>query len=123
MVNGEPTCTPQDEALLRQDGSYPSGHSAIGFGWGLLLAELVPDRSAQLVARGRAFGDSRRVCNVHWLSDVEEGRVVATAVVARLHADAAFQRDLKKARDEVTKRRSKLPVPNCATENAALGTN
>ena len=42
MVNGEPTCTPQDEAMLRQDGSYPSGHSAIGYGWGLVLAEIVP---------------------------------------------------------------------------------
>jgi len=121
MVNGEPTCTPQDEAMLRQDGSYPSGHSAIGYGWGLLLAELVPDRSAQLVARGRAFGDSRRVCNVHWLSDVEEGRVVATAVVARLHADVAFQRDLKKARDELKKVRSRILAPDCSAETAALG--
>ena len=123
MVNGEATCTPQDEAMLRQDGSYPSGHSAIGYGWGLLMAELVPDRAALLVARGRAFGDSRRICNVHWLSDVEEGRVIATAVVARLHADTAFQRDLKKARDEIAKRRSKLPQPNCVSENAALGTS
>ena len=122
MVNGEPTCTPGDEAMLRQDGSYPSGHSAIGYGWGLILAELVPDRASQLVARGRAFGDSRRICNVHWLSDVEEGRVAATAVVARLHADAAFNADLKKVRAELGKARRKLPAPDCARENAALGT-
>lgn len=120
MVNGEPTCTPQDEAMLRQDGSYPSGHAAIGYGWGMLLAEMVPDRAALLVARGRAFGDSRRVCNVHWLSDVEEGRVVATAVVARLHAEPAFQKDLKAAQKEVAKQRGRLPAADCTLENSAL---
>ena len=120
MVNGHPVCTPKDEALLRSDGSYPSGHSAIGYGWGLILAEIVPERSAQLVARGRAFGDSRRVCNVHWLSDVEEGRVVAAAVYARLHAEAAFRADLEAARSEVEAQRSTLAAADCARENGAL---
>jgi acid phosphatase (class A) len=122
MVNGQPTCTPQDEAMLRRDGSYPSGHSAIGYGWGLILAELIPDRAAQLVARGRSFGDSRRVCNVHWLSDVEEGRVVATAVFARLHAEPAYRADLGAARKEVAAMQgSKTATPDCATETTALG--
>lgn len=121
MTNGQPSCTPQDEAGLRRDGSYPSGHSAIGYGWGLILAELVPERAAQLVARGRAFGDSRRVCNVHWLSDVEEGRVVATAVYARLHAEAAFRADIDAARAEVELLRlKKQAAPDCVRENAAL---
>ncbi len=124
MSNGQPSCTPQDEAGLRRDGSYPSGHSAIGYGWGLILAELVPDRAAQLVARGRAFGDSRRVCNVHWLSDVEEGRVVATAVYARLHAEAQFRVDIEEARKEAdVQRLKKIAPPDCAKENAALANN
>lgn len=122
MVNNEPTCTPQDEPMLRKDGSYPSGHSAIGWGWGLVLAGLVPDRSAQLVQRGRAFGDSRRVCNVHWLSDVEEGRVAATAVVSRLQAEPAFRADFDAARAELEAVRAKLPKPDCAAENEAFAT-
>ncbi len=120
MENGKPICTPQDEETLRKDGSYPSGHSAIGFGMGLVLAEVVPDRAGQLVARGRAFGDSRRVCNVHWLSDIEEGRIVATAVLARLSSDPAFSADLAAARSEVSASRASLPVPDCTRENAAL---
>ena len=120
-VNGKPTCTPKDEPLLRRDGSYPSGHAAIGFGWGLILAELVPDRAGQLAARGRAFADSRRVCNVHWLSDTEEGSLVAAATLARLHAEPAFRADLDAARAEVESVRAKLPAPDCARENAALG--
>lgn len=123
MENGEPTCTPQDEKMLRGDGSYPSGHSALGFGWSLVLAEVVPDRAAELVARGRAFGDSRRICNVHWLSDIEEGRVVATAVVARLHAEPAFRADVEAARAEVEALRGKAAAPDCALENAALANN
>lgn len=118
MVNGEPSCTPTWEAMLRKDGSYPSGHSAIGYGWGLILAELLPERASQLVARGRAFGVSRNVCNVHWLSDVEEGRIAASATVARLHADPVFRKDVKAAAQELKKVKA-LPR-DCDSEAKAL---
>jgi acid phosphatase (class A) len=121
MANGQPSCTPDWEVLLRKDGSYPSGHSAVGYGWALLLAEIIPDRAAQLVARGRAYGDSRRVCNVHWLSDVEEGRVTAAAVIARLHAAPEFQRDMADAKKEFAKIRSTAAAPDCNTDAAGLG--
>ncbi len=118
MVNNAPQCTPAFDAVLRADGSYPSGHSTIGYGWGSLLAQLIPARATELVARGRAFGDSRRVCNVHWLSDVEEGRVPAAVILARLNANAAFQRDLAAARRELS--RATAQPENCAAEAAAL---
>lgn len=120
VVNGQPMCTPDMDKVLRSDGSYPSGHSALGFGWGLILAQAIPDRATQLVARGRAFGDSRRICNVHWLSDVEEGRIVAAAVVARLNAEPAFQADLAAARAEVAAIRDRSPGPGCTAEAALL---
>lgn len=120
MVNGAGSCTPDQEADLRKNGSYPSGHSSVGHGWGLILAEIIPDRAAHLVARGRAFGDSRRLCNVHWLSDVEEGRIIADAVVARLHASSVFLADLNAARAEVTAARRVAPARDCAQEAAAL---
>lgn len=120
MINGRSPCTPQYIDGLRKDGSYPSGHSAVGYGWGLILAEIVPERAAQLVARGRAFGDSRRYCNAHWLSDVEEGRVIAAAVVARLHADPGFAADLQAAKTEAARTRNVPPNRDCAAEAAAL---
>lgn len=119
-VNGKPMCTPEQDGVLRHDGSYPSGHSALGFGWGLILAQAIPERAAQLVARGRAFGDSRRVCNVHWLSDTEEGRVVAAAVVARINAEPTFQADLAAARAEVAALAKRDPGSDCAMEAATL---
>lgn len=96
--------------MLAKDGSYPSGHAAIGFGWGLILAELLPGRATQVTARGREFADSRRVCNVHWLSDVEAGQVVAAATVARLHAEPAFRKDMDAARKELRRARAAPPT-------------
>jgi acid phosphatase (class A) len=101
MVNGEPICTPDEEALLREDGSYPSGHTAIGWAWALLLCEIVPARCDAILARGWEFGQSRVVCNVHWQSDVDAGRIMGAATVARLHADPGFLADLAAAKAEV----------------------
>jgi acid phosphatase (class A) len=116
------SCAPKDEAMLRKDGSYPSGHAAIGWAWALVLAELAPERSDALLARGRAFGESRVVCGVHWLSDVVEGRTVGAAAVARLHADPAFAADLAAARTELAAVRAQGAGPgrDCAAESAAL---
>ena len=100
-VNGKPTCTPQDEELLRNDGSYPSGHTAIGWAWALILCEIFPEKADAILARGRAFGESRIICNAHWQSDVNEGRFMAAATVARLHADHGFRTDLEAAKAEV----------------------
>jgi acid phosphatase (class A) len=57
MIDSEPTCTPEDENALRANGSYPSGHTSIGWAWALVLAEASPDQSEAILARGRAFGE------------------------------------------------------------------
>lgn len=117
------SCTPAEEAMLRNDGSYPSGHSAAGWGWALLLTELVPDRTNEILQRGRDFGQSRIVCGVHWQSDVDAGRVIAAATIARLHADPAFEADLAAARAEIDAVRQSQARPDanaCAAEAASL---
>jgi acid phosphatase (class A) len=101
MMNNQPTCTPEEEEMLRKDGSYPSGHTAIGWAWALILCEIFPEYTNDIIARGREFGESRIVCNVHWQSDVNEGRFMGAATVARLHADPDFLADLEAAKNEV----------------------
>lgn len=125
MINGKATCTPEAEAGLRTNGSYPSGHSAIGYGTGLVLAAVFPDRAAALVQRGIAYGQSRAVCNVHWQSDVETGRTVAAATFARLLSDPAFREDLAKAQVEARTMiaADMSDTAACAAEAAALGTD
>lgn len=124
MVNGEPTCTPDDEPHLRGSGSYPSGHTAIGWAWALILSEIAPERATALLERGRNYGHSRLVCNVHWYSDVQQGQALGAATVARLHDNAGFVTDLAAARQEIaTARAQALPIPrDCAAEAAALAT-
>lgn len=101
MVNHQPICTPEIQKGLEHDGSYPSGHSAVGWAWALILSEIVPERSNAILARGRAFGQSRVICNVHWQSDVNEGRIMGAAVVARLHADPVFRAEMALAKQEL----------------------
>lgn len=121
-VNGAPLCTPAFEAALRKDGSYPSGHAAVGWGWALVLAEVAPDHADAILARGRAFTQSRIVCNVHWASDIEEGRTMGAATYAKLHSSPEFRDDLKAAQAEVAAARAKglRPARDCAKEAAQL---
>lgn len=121
-VNMAPICTPAEAEMLRKDGSYPSGHSAIGWAWALILTQAAPDRADAVLARGRAFSQSRVVCNVHWTSDTEEGRLMGSAVVAKLQDNPDFRADLEAARAEITAARTagQAPTRDCAQEAAQL---
>lgn len=122
VAHDQDICTPAGRDGLAGNGSYPSGHTAIGWAWALVLAELAPQHSDALLARGRNYAESRMVCNVHWNSDLVAGRHMASAVVARVHADPAFQRDFAAARSELAAQYAKgEPLPaHCAGEAAAL---
>jgi acid phosphatase (class A) len=122
LWNKEPICTPKDQASMEKDGSYPSGHTAIGWGWALILSEISPDQTDAILARGLAFGESRNVCNAHWHSDVIQGRTMAAATSARLHSEPAFCADLEAARAELAAVRKKglKPHRDCGAESTAL---
>lgn len=106
----EPSLTPDDEEYLRTDGSYPSGHAAFGWATALLLTEINPDRQNELLKYGYEFGQSRVICGVHFQSDVDAGRLMGAAMLARLHADKDFCKKLEKAKKEVAKIAKKYPV-------------
>ena len=122
-VNNQPMCTPEDDELLRNDGSYPSGHTAAGWAWALVLSEVAPERRDQLVARGIEYGKSRSICNVHWLSDVQASQIIGSAAVAQLHTDPVFRADLRAAALEVKALREQGQTPDvtyCSMEIEAL---
>lgn len=100
---GEDTCNPEQQAELSTNGSYPSGHTSIGWATALVLAELNPARQNEILKRGYDMGESRVICGYHFQSDVDAARLVASAVVARLHADPGFQAQLEKARKEMAR--------------------
>ena len=124
MVNGGEICTPDQEEMLRKDPSYPSGHTSIGWGWALILTELSPQQADALVARGRSFGESRNVCNVHWYSDVVAGRMVGAAAVSKLHENEQFLAAMDAAREDIARARAAglTPAVDCEEEANALAT-
>ena len=79
---GVSTCNTTEQDKLAKNGSYPSGHTSIGY----------------------ELGESRVICGYHWQSDVDAARIVGSAVVATLHTNPAFQQQLQKAKDEFAKR-------------------
>lgn len=102
----EPTCLPEEQKWFSTNGSYPSGHTAIGWAVALVLAEINPDRQNEILKRGYELGESRVICGFHFQSDVDAARIVASGVVARLHADKQFARQLKKAKKEFGKKKA-----------------
>lgn len=118
VVHNEGTCQPDEEDVLRQDGSYPSGHTAAGWAWALTLAEVNPKRADDLFKRGLSFGQSRVICNAHWQSDVDAGRIMAAATVARLHSNPEFLADIQAARKELET--ASNPIVDCAVEDQVL---
>lgn len=118
VVHNEGTCQPDEESVLRQDGSYPSGHTAAGWAWALTLAEVNPKRSDDLLKRGLSFGQSRVICNAHWQSDVDAGRIMGASTVAKLHSNPEYLADIKAARTEVET--ADRPSVDCDVEDRAL---
>jgi acid phosphatase (class A) len=102
MVNGGPTCAPEDEDGLRKNGSYPSGHTAIGWAWALTLAEVAPDRADAVCARARLCRKPAGVQRA--LAERRPRRPLHGAgTVARLHEQAQFRDDVAAARQEVVR--------------------
>lgn len=118
VVHNEGTCQPDEEAVLRQDGSYPSGHTAAGWAWALTLAEVNPKQADSLFKRGLSFGQSRVICNAHWQSDVDAGRIMGAATVAKLHSNPEFLADIQAARKELET--AVPPVVDCALQDKVL---
>jgi acid phosphatase (class A) len=110
--------------IERSDGlsksfDYPSGHSSLGWVSGLVIAQLTPDRATPVLARARAFGESRVVCGVHNMSAIEAGRTNGASVFAALQASPDFQTAMATAKAEIAAARASGEAPDdaaCAKE-------
>lgn len=89
-----------DEAFLRTNGSYPSGHTATGWATALAAVEIAPELQDTILRRGFQYGESRWIVGAHWRSDVEAGYLCASASIARCHANPLYYQELEAARAE-----------------------
>ncbi|HEY9234220.1 MULTISPECIES: acid phosphatase [Phenylobacterium] len=113
LVDQGDICVAKTDGLA-QSPDYPSGHTTWGWSVGLVLAELLPEHSTEVLSRARAFGESRLICGVHNMSAVESGRTNGSIVVAGLHASPRFRADMDKARKEIAAARKSPKVPDAA---------
>ena len=102
----EATPVPEDEEKLRGNSSYPSGHTTMGWGLALVLAEINPERQDEILKRGFEYGESRVILGFHYQSDVDHARLITSTLVNRLHANEAFIEQLQKAKAEFTRQKS-----------------
>lgn len=93
----------EDEDALRTNGSYVSGHSAIGVAVAMTLACINPTRQNELYKRGLSFGDSRWILSFHWYSDVKSGQLVGALVLPALLNSQKFVQQLNRAKEEFMK--------------------
>jgi acid phosphatase (class A) len=115
----------QGKAALERSPDYPSGHTTAAWEAGLILSELAPDAATGILARARAFGQSRVVCGVHNASAVEAGWMTAAAVFAVQNGSPEFRADVEAARSELTSLRTpgKAKAEGCAVETQTLSKN
>ena len=92
-----------NERELRFNGSYPSGHTALGWATALVLSEMVPELQDTLLRTGFQYGESRVIVGAHYQSDVDAGYLCGSTAVAVMHASEYFQKDLAAARKEYCK--------------------
>jgi acid phosphatase (class A) len=83
------------------NASYPSGHSTFGTVTAIVLANMVPEKQAEIFERGVAYGRNREIGGVHYPSDVLAGRICGTVIAAFLMQSPAYQEEFGKAKAEV----------------------
>jgi acid phosphatase (class A) len=86
---------------VRDYTSYPSGHTTVGTSCAILLAEVFPEKRAELFARARQYGESRVIVGAHFPSDVESGRLAAVIGTSLMMQNATFERDFIAAQAEL----------------------
>lgn len=71
-------CTPEDRDFLLTNTSYPSGHSLRGYLVGYSLSDVDNSRRSEFENTAVDYAKSRIVCRVHWLSDTEASKGIAS---------------------------------------------
>jgi len=108
--------SPETEAELSGEGSYPSGHTMRGWLVAMLLAEINPARADTIFARGWMYCESRVIEGAHWQSDIDATRVGASIGCAALHSSPEFLEQMAKAQDEFKRLTGAIPSTDDASQ-------
>ena len=102
----EGTLVPEKEEKHAGEGSWPSGHTALGWTAALLLADINPAAADKILARAYEHGQSRVIAGYHWQTDVDAARLAASILYIKLQGNERFQQQMAKARQEYQEKTS-----------------
>jgi acid phosphatase (class A) len=86
---------------LSSSGSWPSGHATVGTMMGIILADMVPEKRAEIIARAAEYAHNREVGGIHYASDVEMGKISGSVIAAVLLNRDDFKAEYEVARAEL----------------------
>jgi len=89
--------------------SYPSGHATYAYLCAVVLANMVPEKRAEIFSRADLFAQGRVIGGVHYPSDIEAGKLSGTLIAAAMLQNPVFRADLWRATQE-TRRALSLPA-------------
>ena len=75
----------------------------MGWMYALLLSEICPERQDDILNLGYRFGDASIATGYHWDSDVQAGRLLASALIVRLHDHTGVNAMINSAKAEYAK--------------------
>jgi acid phosphatase (class A) len=90
------TCVAPEEG--GEYASYPSGHATMGYSMGIILANLIPERSSVILDRANLYAENRMLCGVHHRSDIIAGQVLGSLVAIQLMQNMEFQKMMQAAK-------------------------
>lgn len=82
-------------------GSWPSGHSTLGYSMATLLGDMVPEKLNELFTRAADYANNRLVAGFHYRSDTVMSRTGAALMVQKMFEKPEFNAEYDAARAEL----------------------
>lgn len=93
----------QIHPLLKKSksGSWPSGHSTIGYLMATVLGEMVPEKRNELFTRAAGYAENRLVAGFHYRSDTVMSRTGAALIAQKMAEQPDFKTEFDAAKAEL----------------------
>lgn len=93
----------QIHPLLKKSksGSWPSGHSTIGYLMATVLGEMVPEKRNELFTRAAGYAENRLVAGFHYRSDTVMSRTGAALIAQKMEEQPDFKTEFDAAKAEL----------------------
>jgi acid phosphatase (class A) len=82
-------------------GSWPSGHSTLGYLMATVLADMVPEKRNELFARAAVYAENRLVAGFHYRSDTVMSRTGAALIAQKMFEQPEFNTEFDAAKAEL----------------------